>query len=148
MLKKLRLREENGFLKKMKTCSGPVIQFSFSKKKKKKKRIDPSAKNFLSSFEESSSVLNLSTWSASFVVPNSRSVSTISYVAQFFSEAAHDATYWPTVILPLGGQETTPKTSTTQGQGTTTFTSLSCSVITCTEHNLKKGSVRHAAIRL
>ena len=114
MLKKLRLREENGFLKKMKTCSGPVIQFSFSKKKKKKKnkkkkikikkkkkkkkRINPSAKNFLSSFEESSSVLNLSTWSASFVVPNSRSVSTISYVAQFFSEAAHDATYWPTVF--------------------------------------------------
>ena len=86
------------FLKKSKRVAAQSNNFNFQKKKKKKKRIDPSAKNFLSSFEESSSVLNLSTWSASFVVPNSRSVSTISYVAQFFSEAAHDATYWPTVF--------------------------------------------------
>ena len=28
--------------------------------------------------------------------------------------------------------------STTQGQGTTSFTGLSCSVITCTEYNLRK----------
>ena len=45
----------------------------------------------------------------SSLVPDSRSVSTISYVVQFFSGAAHDAMYWPTVFLPLGGQETTPK---------------------------------------
>ena len=45
----------------------------------------------------------------SSVVPDSRSVSTISYIVQFFSGAAHDAMYWPTVFLPSGGQETTPK---------------------------------------
>ena len=93
-------------------------------------------------------MLNLSTLSASSLVPYSRSVSTTSYVVQFFSGAAHDAMYWPTVFLPLGDQETTPKKSSTQGQGTTTFTSLSCSVITCTEYNLRKRGVRHVAITL
>ena len=115
---------------------------------KKKKKNKPSAKNLLSSFEESSFVLNLSTRSASSLVSDSRSVLTISYVVQFFSGVAHDAMYWPTVVLPLVGRETTPKISFTQGQGTTTFTSLSSSVITCTEYNLRKKNVRHVAITL
>ena len=170
MLKKLRLRQKNGFLKKMKTCSGPVIlsrlccttyveitteklfyqitmnENEFQNFQIKNKRIEPSGKNLLSSFEESSSVLNLSTLSASSLVPYSRSVSTTSYVVQFFSGAAHDAMYWPTVFLPLSDQETTPKKSSTQGQGTTAFTSLSCSVITFTEYNLRKRGARHVAI--
>ena len=84
MLKKLRLRQKNGFLKKMKTCSGPVIlsrlccttyveitteklfyQITMNENEFQiiqiKKKIESSAKNLLSSFEESSSVLNLST---------------------------------------------------------------------------------------
>ena len=105
---------------------------------KKKKRIKPSAKNLLSSFWESCSVLNLSTLSASSLVPDSRSVSTTSHVVQFFSEAAHHAMYWLTVFLLLGDQETTPKKSSTQGQGTTTFRSLSCFGSTCTKYNLRK----------
>ena len=67
---------------------------------------------------------------------------------QFFSGAAHDAMYWPTVFLSLGGQETTPKKPSTQGQETTTFTSLSCSVITCTKYNLRKRSARHVALNI
>ena len=97
---------------------------------------------------KTSSVLNFSTWSASSLVPDSRSVSTISYIVKFFSGAAHYAMYRPTVFLPLGGLETNPKKSCTQGQGTTTFTSLSCSVITCTEYNLRKRLMRHVAITL
>ena len=91
---------------------------------------------------------DLSTWFGSSFVPDSRSVLTISYVVQFFSGAAHNAMYSPRVFLPLGGHETTPKKSSTKVQGTTTFTSLSCSVITSTEYNLKKRSVCHIAITL